>query len=69
LAALTSFDDFSRSFFLGGYDPTLPVLVFGRLRSGLTPETNAVATLVLVVACAIGMIADRLAYRRGTIRT
>ena len=56
LAALTSFDDFIRSFFLGGYDPTLPVLILGRLRSGLTPEINAVATLILVVmglACAL----------------
>jgi spermidine/putrescine transport system permease protein len=56
LAALTSFDDFIRSFFLGGYDPTLPVLIFARLRSGLTPEINAVSTLVLVVmglACAL----------------
>jgi spermidine/putrescine transport system permease protein len=68
LAALTSFDDFIRSFFLGGYDPTLPVLVFGRLRSGLTPEINAVAALVLTVACAMGMTADRLAYWRGTAR-
>jgi len=56
LAALTSFDDFIRSFFLGGYDPTLPVLIFGRLRSGLTAEINAVSTLVLIVmgvACAL----------------
>lgn len=60
LAALTSFDDFIRSFFLGGYDPTLPVLMFARLRSGLTPEINAVATLILVVACVLGLGADRL---------
>jgi spermidine/putrescine transport system permease protein len=59
LAALSSFDDFIRSFFLGGYDPTLPVLIFGRLRSGLTPEINAVATLVLLVACAAGVALDR----------
>jgi len=59
LAALTSFDDFIRSFFLGGYDPTLPVLIFGRLRSGLTPEINAVATLVLLVGCAAGVVLDR----------
>ena len=56
LAALTSFDDFIRSFFLGGYDATLPVLVFGRLRSGLTPEINAVSTLVLLSACALGVL-------------
>lgn len=67
LAALTSFDDFIRSFFLGGYNPTLPVLIFGRLRSELTPEINAVATMVLLFA-GIGMIANRLMprTRRGS---
>ncbi len=55
LAALNSFDDFVRSFFLGGYEPTLPVLIFGRLRSALTPEINALATLALLATVAIGM--------------
>jgi spermidine/putrescine transport system permease protein len=64
LAALTSFDDFIRSFLLGGYDQTLPVLIFGRLRSGLTPEINAMATLVLLAACALGLAADCLAGHR-----
>ncbi len=54
LAALNSFDDFIRSFFLGGFEPTLPVLIFGRLRSGLTPEINALATLALLATLAIG---------------
>ncbi len=56
LAGLNSFDDFVRSFFLGGYNPTLPVLIFGRLRSGLTPEINALATLAVlcVVVLAAG---------------
>jgi spermidine/putrescine transport system permease protein len=61
LAALTSFDDFIRSFFLGGYDPTLPVLLFGRLRSGLTPEINAIATLVLIAVCLAGWLSERVA--------
>ena len=63
LAALSSFDDFIRSFFLGGYDATLPVLVFGRLRSGLTPEINAVSTLVLLSACGLGAMADVVNHR------
>jgi spermidine/putrescine transport system permease protein len=63
LAALTSFDDFIRSFFLGGYDPTLPVLVFARLRSGLTPEINAVCTLMVLLVSACGALAERLAPR------
>jgi len=60
LAALSSFDDFIRSFFLGGYNPTLPVLIFGRLRSGLTPEINAISTIVLLIACLVGAAVERL---------
>lgn len=62
LAVLSSFDDFIRSFFLGGYDPTLPVLIFGRLRSGLTPEINAVATLILIVGCGVSVVLDWCRY-------
>ena len=54
LAALNSFDDFVRSFFIGGYEATLPVLIFGRLRSGLTPEINALATLALLATLGLG---------------
>ncbi len=56
LAALNSFDDFIRSFFLGGYDATLPVLIFGRLRSGLTPEINALSTMVLAAVLGIAAL-------------
>lgn len=65
LAALNSFDDFVRSFFLGGYEPTLPVLIFGRLRSGLTPEINALATLTLLAAMAVGAALAWLVRPRG----
>ncbi len=64
LGTLTSFDDFIRSFFLGGYDPTFPVLVYGRLHSGLTPEINAVTTLVLLAVCGAGWISDQAARAR-----
>ena len=68
LAALNSFDDFVRSFFLGGYEPTLPVLIFGRLRSGLTPEINALATLALLATLAIGAALAWLTRVRGQNR-
>ena len=54
LSLLTSFDDFVRSFFLGGFRPTLPVLLYGRLHGGLTPELNAVASLVFAAAVLVG---------------
>lgn len=56
---LLSFDDFVRSFFLGSYEPTLPVLLFAKLRSGMSPEINAIATLVLIITAALGLWAER----------
>ena len=67
LSALNSFDDFVRSFFLGGYQPTLTVLIFGRLRSGLTPEINALSTLILVASLAMAAIVAWVARPRGTV--
>lgn len=64
LALLESFDDFLRSFFLGGYRPTLPVLIYGRLFSGLSPEVNAIATIVLLLTISLGFAGERLS-RRG----
>lgn len=65
---LLSFDDFVRSFFLGGYEPTLPVLIFAKLRSGMSPEINAIATVVLVLTAIVGIWAERSMrrMRKGT---
>lgn len=56
---LLSFDDFVRSFFLGGYEPTLPVLIFAKLRSGMSPEVNAISTVVLLLTAVLGIWAER----------
>lgn len=56
---LLSFDDFVRSFFLGGYEPTLPVLIFAKLRSGMSPEINAISTVALVLTAVVGLWAER----------
>ena len=56
---LLSFDDFVRSFFLGDYNATLPVLIFAMLRSGMSPEINAIATIALILTAAIGVWAER----------
>ena len=60
---LLSFDDFVRSFFLGGYEPTLPVLIFAKLRSGMSPEINAIASIALVLTAIIGVWAERFTRR------
>lgn len=60
---LLSFDDFVRSFFLGGYEPTLPVLIFAKLRSGMSPEINAIATVALILTAIVGIWAERFTRR------
>ncbi|MFK7891279.1 MAG: ABC transporter permease, partial [Granulosicoccus sp.] len=56
---LLSFDDFVRSFFLGGYQPTLPVYIFSKLRSGMSPEINAISTIIIVLTAVLGIWAER----------
>lgn len=60
---LTSIDDFVRTFFLGGYQATLPMLIFAKVQSGMSPEINAMATIVLVVTAAVGLYAENFTRR------
>ena len=60
---LLSIDDFVRTFFLGGYRPTLPMLIFAKVQGGMSPEINAMATLVLVVTAAVGLYAEYMTRR------
>ena len=66
---LLSFDDFVRSFFLGSYEPTLPVLIFAMLRSGMSPEINAIATVALILTAALGVWAERYMRRLNKDRS
>lgn len=66
-AALLSIDDFVRTFFLGGYRTTLPMLIFAKLQGGMSPEINAMATLILVSTAVIGLYAEH-ATRRARSR-
>jgi spermidine/putrescine transport system permease protein len=43
-----SLDEIAVSFFLIGRDNTLPLEIWGRLRRGITPEINAVSTVIFV---------------------
>ena len=49
-----SLDEIAVSFFLIGRENTLPLEIWSRLRRGITPEINAISTLLLVFS--IGMI-------------
>jgi spermidine/putrescine transport system permease protein len=43
-----SMDEIAVSFFLIGRNNTLPLEIWGRLRRGITPEINAISTLIFV---------------------
>ncbi|KQT69898.1 MULTISPECIES: ABC transporter permease [unclassified Aureimonas] len=60
LAFTFSFDDFIVAFFVAGSNTTLPIYVFASIRRGVTPEVNAIATMVLVASLLLIVIARRL---------
>ena len=43
-----SMDEIAVSFFLIGRENTLPLEIWGRLRRGITPEINAISTIIFV---------------------
>ncbi|MFP6730759.1 MAG: ABC transporter permease subunit, partial [Alphaproteobacteria bacterium] len=59
-----SFDDFIISFFVAGPNTTLPIYVFASIRRGITPEVNAIGTMVLAVSLTLLIIAQLLLRRR-----
>jgi spermidine/putrescine transport system permease protein len=60
-----SFDDFIIAFFVAGSETTLPIYVFSSIRRGVTPEINAIGTMVLGVSLILLVVAQ-LILRRGT---
>ncbi|NIR31441.1 MAG: ABC transporter permease [Gammaproteobacteria bacterium] len=50
LCATLSWDEFIIAFLLSRFDVTLPVVIWNMLRSGLSPELNAVGTFVFAIS-------------------
>lgn len=51
LAFIISLDDFVITFFVAGAGATtLPVYIYGMVRIGITPEVNAISTLMILVS-------------------
>jgi len=59
-----SMDEIAVTFFLIGRDNTLPLEIWGRLRRGITPEINAVSTLVFAVSVVLIIVWYRIRMRR-----
>ncbi len=48
LSFTVSFDEIPVTFFLTGRDNTLPMYIYSTLRRGITPEINAVGTVIVI---------------------
>jgi spermidine/putrescine transport system permease protein len=64
LAMTFSWDEFVIAFLLTRFDTTLPVEIWGLLRSGLNPKTNAVGSLVFGVSIILVLILELVVLRR-----
>lgn len=58
-----SLDEIAVSFFLIGRNNTLPLEIWSRLRRGITPEINAISTLILLFSIGTILIWYRLRTR------
>lgn len=69
LAFTFSFEDFIITFFVAGPNVTLPIYVFSSIRRGITPEINAVGTVVLLTSLVL-LITAQVVLQHGyrTIR-
>jgi spermidine/putrescine transport system permease protein len=58
-----SMDEIAVSFFLIGRDNTLPLEIWGRLRRGITPEINAISTIIFSFSLVVIVLWYRLRAR------
>jgi spermidine/putrescine transport system permease protein len=58
-----SLDEIAVSFFLIGRSNTLPLEIWSRLRRGITPEINAISTIILVFSIILILVWYRLRTR------
>ena len=67
-----SFDEIPVTFFLTGRDNTLPMYIWSVIRRGITPEINAIGTIIVVVSIVLILISVFLMYndddRTGPVR-
>ena len=64
ISFLFSFNNFNTTYFLIGTEPTLPVLLYSRLRFGITPQINAVSVFLIAVAGLLGLSSILTGYSK-----
>ncbi len=69
LAFTLSFDDLViASFVSGPGSSTLPIVVFSKVRLGVTPEINALATIMIMLVAVSVIAASAIIYRKSAVR-
>lgn len=69
LAFTLSIDEFVIAFFTTApTQPTLPIVIYSMVRFGVTPEVNALASILLLVSVVTVIAAQRLTRLTGTTR-
>jgi len=70
LVFTTSFDDYLITSFVAGVrSTTLPLEIYSRLKRGITPEINAVSTVILLTTIPLVLVAQRLERGAMKLRT
>lgn len=64
LSFTLSLDEIPVTFFLNGVFSTLPIQIWGMTRNGITPQVNAIATLIFVLSL-FGIILTNLMDKEG----
>lgn len=65
LAFALSFDDYVVSTFNAGVgSSTLPLYIYGKVKFGVTPEINAISTIIVAVTAVVVLAAWRVSVRR-----
>jgi spermidine/putrescine transport system permease protein len=68
LAIATSLDEFVITLFTNGGVQTVPIVIYGSLRRGLTPSVNAIASLTLLATITLTIVAGRFVSVRELSR-
>jgi spermidine/putrescine transport system permease protein len=64
IAVAWSFDEFIITFFTIGPKLTLPILIWGKLRLGIDPSVNAIASVILATTIGVTILAGRFISAR-----
>lgn len=65
LSVTFSWDEFIIAFLLTRFEVTLPVEIWSMLRSGLSPATNAVGSLVFLISITVLLALELLVFRKA----